>query len=261
MHAIKLNGTLIHFDIAYADQSKPVLAFVNSLGTDFRIWDGVRHALADRCTMVFHDKRGHGLSSLGNAPHRIETYAADLASLLDHLCLKRVTAVGLSVGGLIVQGLYHSRPDLVSKLVISNSAVKIGTNESWSARIAAVKAGGVESIADNIMKVWYSAAFHANHPEQVALSRSMMARTNIDGYIATCEALCEADYTAKAADITIPTLFIGGAQDGSTPPALVETSSKLIADARFHLIPNCAHIPCVEQPIEMVKLLHNFALS
>ena len=261
MQAIELNNALIHFDVEYAEKSKPVLVFANSLGTDFRIWDKLRKTLSGHFTMVFHDKRGHGLSTLGNAPHRIETYATDLAALIDHLGFKQVIAVGLSVGGLIVLGLYHARPELVSKLVISNSAVKIGTHESWNARIAKVQSDGIESIADNIMKVWFSPAFHASHPEQVALSRTMMIRQNLDGYVAACEALREVDYTARAADINVPALFIAGAQDGSTPPALVEASSKLLPDAQFRMIQNCAHIPCVERPAELAKLLSEFAAS
>jgi 3-oxoadipate enol-lactonase len=239
----------------------PTLAFANSLGTDFRIWDDVRKALAGQFNLLFYDKRGHGLSTLGAAPHRIEDYAADLAALLDHLQLKQVVAVGLSVGGLIVQGLYHTRPDLVAKLVISNSAVKIGTQESWNARIAAVQANGIGSIADNIMKVWYSPAFHARAPEQVALSRAMLARTDLAGYVACCEALREVDYTAKAASIKVPTLFLGGVSDGSTPPALVEAASKFVPGAKFHLLQDCAHIPCVEQPLEMARLLKEFVLG
>ncbi len=261
MKTLRTNRTLIHYDVEGADQSKPTLAFVNSLGTDFRIWDGVRQALSPQFNLVFHDKRGHGLSAFGDAPHKIETYAEDLAGILDHLEFKQVTAVGLSIGGLIVLALFHARPDLVAKLVISNSAVKIGTNESWTTRIATVKSGGIDSIADSVMKLWYSEAFHTSNPDQVALSRTMMTRQNVLGYVAACEALRAADFTSQAASIKIPTLFIGGQHDGSTPPSLVEASSKLVPGAKFEIIANCAHIPCVERPNEWADLVRSFANS
>jgi 3-oxoadipate enol-lactonase len=233
--------------------------FVNSLGTDFRIWQGVVQQLSSEFNIVLHDKRGHGLSTLGTAPHEIEAYAKDLAALLDSLKVKSVIAVGLSVGGLIVQSLYHTRPDLVSKLVISNSAVKIGNEQSWGQRISAVRSGGIESLADGIMKMWFAPEFHQRAPEELSLYRTMLARTNPAGYLACCEALRDADFTAQAAYIDIPTLFIAGDQDGSTPAALVESSALLVPGSRFEVINGAAHIPCVEKPEEYARLLRNFA--
>jgi 3-oxoadipate enol-lactonase len=143
----------IHFEATEIRPDRKTLVFVNSLGTDFRIWRDVAEHLSPTYNIVLHDKRGHGLSTLGTAPHKIETHAQDLAALLDMLKVKSAIAVGLSIGGLIVQSLYHLRPDLVSKLVISNSALKIGTEQSWGQRIAAVQNNGIESLADAIMKM------------------------------------------------------------------------------------------------------------
>ena len=45
----------------------PLLVFINSLGTDFRIWDEVAADLAADFAVLCYDKRGHGLSDLGDA--------------------------------------------------------------------------------------------------------------------------------------------------------------------------------------------------
>jgi 3-oxoadipate enol-lactonase len=249
----------IHFETSEFKPDRKTLVFVNSLGTDFRIWQDVAAQLTPTFNIVLHDKRGHGLSTLGTAPHRIETYAQDVAALLDMLKVKSAIAIGLSIGGLIVQALYHLRPDLVSKLVISNSAVKIGTEQSWGQRIAAVQNNGIESVADTVMKMWFSPEFHQRAPEKLSLYRTMLARTYPAGYLACCEALREADFTSQAAMIDVPTLFIGGDNDGSTPPALVEASSRLVPGSHFELIAGPAHIPCVETPKDYSQLLRGFA--
>jgi 3-oxoadipate enol-lactonase len=248
----------IHFEATELLEDRQTLVFVNSLGTDFRIWQGVAQQLSSDFNIILHDKRGHGLSTLGTAPHKIETYAKDLAALLDSLNAKSVIAVGLSVGGLIVQSLYHTRPDLVSKLVVSNSAVKIGNEQSWGQRISTVQSGGIESLADGIMKMWFAPEFHQRAPEQVTLYRTMLSRTNLAGYIACCEALRDSDFTVQAARINIPTLFIAGDHDGSTPAALVESSARLVPGSRFEVINGAAHIPCVEKPDDFARLLRNF---
>jgi 3-oxoadipate enol-lactonase len=258
MKSFLSGNATIHFEATELFENRHTLVFVNSLGTDFRIWHDVARQLSSEFNIVLHDKRGHGLSTLGTAPHEIETYAADLAALLDYLQIKRATAVGLSVGGLIVQSLFHTRPDLVSKLVISNSAVKIGNEQSWGQRISAVQSGGIESLADGIMKMWFAPEFHQRTPEDLTLYRTMLARTYPAGYIACCEALRDADFTAGAANINVPTLFIAGDQDGSTPSALVHSSAQLVPGSRFELINGVAHIPCVEKPGDYARLLRNF---
>jgi 3-oxoadipate enol-lactonase len=249
----------IHFDATEIRPDRKTLVFVNSLGTDFRIWQEVAAHLSPTFNIVLHDKRGHGLSTLGNSPHKIETYGQDVAALLDMLKVKSAIAVGLSIGGLIVQSLYYARPDLVSKLVISNSAVKIGTEHSWGQRIAAVQNGGIESLADSVMKMWFSPEFHQREPEKLSLCRTMLARTHPAGYLACCEALRDSDLTEQAANIDIPTLFIAGDQDGSTPSALVQSSALLVPGSRFEVINGSAHIPCVEKPNEYAHLLKTFA--
>jgi 3-oxoadipate enol-lactonase len=259
MKSFPSGDAYIHFEASEIRPDRKTFVFVNSLGTDFRIWrDAVEH-LGSTYNIVLHDKRGHGLSTLGTAPHKIETHAQDLAALLDMLKVKSAIAVGLSIGGLIVQSLYHSRPELVSKLVISNSAVKIGTEQSWGQRISVVQNGGIESLADTVMKMWFSPKFHQLEPEKLSIYRTMLARTHTAGYLACCEALRDADFTMQAKNITVPALFIAGGQDGSTPPALVESSARLVFDSRFEIIDRAAHIPCVENPDRYVRLLRTFA--
>ena len=259
MRSFLSGDATIHFEATELFEDRQTLVFVNSLGTDFRIWQGVAQLLSSEFNIILHDKRGHGLSTLGTAPHEIGTYAKDLAALLDSLNAKSVIAVGLSVGGLIVQSLFHARPDLVSKLVISNSAVKIGNEQSWGQRISAVQNGGIESLADGIMKMWFAQEFHKRAPEELALYRTMLARTYPAGYIACCEALRDADLTAWAANINVPTLFIAGDQDGSTPAALVQASALLVPSSRFEIISGAAHIPCVECPDIYARLFRYFA--
>ncbi|WP_391590188.1 alpha/beta fold hydrolase [Rhizobium laguerreae] len=109
--------------------------------------------LAGEFAIVLYDKRGHGLSDVGQLPSSIEDHATDLAGLLDLLSVKDAVICGLSVGGLIAQSLYHRRPDLIRALILCDTAHKIGTAESWNARIAAVEQNGIASIVDAIMEL------------------------------------------------------------------------------------------------------------
>ncbi len=236
-------------------ENAPAVVFANSLGTDLRLWDAALKLLPEIRALRF-DKRGHGLSDLGGGPVSIADLAEDAAALIEAEAGGPVVFVGLSIGGMIGQSLAASRPDLVRALVLSNTAPKMGDAESWRARVAAVRAGGVGSIAEAVMQRWFGPAFRAG-PE-LALWRNMLARTDPKGYVAACEALATADLTASTAKLRLPTLVIGGEADGASPPDLVRGLADLIPGAAFHLIPEAGHLPCVETPEAFAALLAPF---
>jgi 3-oxoadipate enol-lactonase len=258
MQILKRNDANIYFKTNALRQGPQTLVFVNSLGSDFRIWDSVVDILDVDFNLVLHDKRGHGLSDLGHSAHRIETYAEDVAALIEHLKLSSVIAVGLSVGGLIVQALYHARPELVRALVIGNSAAKLGTVESWTARIDAVKSKRLNAIADGIMERWFSKHYRAAHANEVSIYRNMLVRTQADAYVACCDALRDADFLAQTSSIKVPTLCIAGEEDGSAPPDVVQDTANRIAGSQFEIMAGVGHLPCIEDPHAYAKLLKDF---
>ncbi len=258
MQFASVNDVVIHYDFQRAAAEKPVLVLINTLVTDLRIWDEVRLRLGNDVSVLVYDKRGHGLSDIGNTPYTIELLAADLTALLDKLSIKRAIICGLSVGGLIAQGVVAARPDLVTGLVLSNTAHKIGTADMWDARIAAIRENGLASILDATMPRWFTPAYrHPDNPSYRAYC-NMFVRQPLEGYAATCAALRDADLTQVAKKISVPTLCLVGEQDGSTPPAIARELAGLVPQADFAEIADCGHIPCVEQPDAYVSLLRNF---
>lgn len=258
MQFARINGIVMHYQLIGAPAGKPVIVFANSLGTDFRIWRDVIVRLAGEYAIVVYDKRGHGLSELGDAPHRIETHAADIAALLDHLSVTSAVVCGLSIGGLIAQGLYASRPDLIQSIIFCDTAHKIGTEASWNGRIAAAEQNGIASFADTVMKMWFTPDFHAKRAEDLVGYRTMLTRQPVAGYTAACTAIREADLTETAKNIAVPSLVVVGDQDGSTPPELVRSFADLVPNARYEIIKDAAHIPCVEQPETLAALIRDF---
>lgn len=257
MHFIEIGGVTLHFAHRPAGDGRHIL-FINSLGTDLRIWDEVVSSLAGAVSTLTYDKRGHGLSDIGPAPYSIEDHVDDLVGLVDSLGIERVVPCGLSVGGLVALGFCKRRPEMVDGLILCDTAHKIGTADGWNARIATVEEKGIGAIADGIMKVWFTPAFHAGRKPELAAYRNMLARQPVAGYAGTCVALREADYTEAARNISVPALCLVGDQDGSTPPDLVKATADLIPGASFGIIGDAGHIPCVEQPAALTARLRQF---
>ncbi|MGA0543106.1 3-oxoadipate enol-lactonase [Neotabrizicola sp. VNH66] len=244
----------MHYRIDGPDDG-PELVFANSLGTDLRLWDDVVQLLPEfRC--IRFDKPGHGLSD-GAAAVTIDSLAEDAAALIGRLARGPVVLVGLSIGGMIAQAVALRHPGLLRGLVLSNTAAKMGTAEGWSDRIAAIRAGGLESIADAVMDRWFAAEFRAG--PDLAIWRNMMVRTPAAGYIAACEALAAADLTGALAGLRLPVMVIAGEEDRASPPDLVAGLAAAIPGARLHRLAGTGHIPPAEAAGPMAGLLRSFA--
>ena len=254
MSFVSVNGGVVH----YRDEGPregPALVFIDALGTDFRIWHEVAPRLSRDFRILRYDKRGHGLSESGPDQYDIADFASDLGGLMDALGVARATVVGLSIGGLIAQELYRRRPGLFDAMVLSDTAARIGTEESWDARIAAIEAGGIEAIADATLERWFTADYRGRRPADLAGWRAMLTRTPKQGYLAACGALKRADLRPYAPAIRVPTLCLVGDQDGSTPVDLVRETAGLIPGARFEIIASAGHIPGIEQPETVARLV------
>lgn len=255
MQIADLGDVQLHYRVDGDPDGAPVV-FANSLGTDLRLWDNVVPLLPDGLRIIRYDKRGHGLSSLPPAPYSMGALVRDLEQLLDHLQVRDCVLVGLSIGGMIAQGLAVKRLDLVRAMVLSNTGAKIGTPEIWADRIAAVQKDGIESLADAVMERWFSKDFRAS-PE-LQLWRNMLIRQPADGYAGCSAAISGTDLYSPTSGLRLPTLGIAGDADGSTPPDLVRETVDLIPGSRFELIRKAGHLPCVEQPGAYAALLTDF---
>jgi 3-oxoadipate enol-lactonase len=253
----RCNGIVVNHDVA-GDPSLPAMVFANSLGTDLRVWDALLPHFAGRFRLIRYDKRGHGLTDGGNDPFGIALLADDLAALLDRLGVDHAVVVGLSIGGMIAQQLAATRPDLVRALILMDTAHRIGTAETWQARIDAVEAGGIAGIADAILERWFAAKFRATRPDELAGWRNMLTRTPKEGYVSCCAAIRDADLTASTRALRIPALCIVGEEDGATPPALIRELAGLIEGAGFRAVPEAGHLPCVEQPALVAAAIDGF---
>ena len=172
MNVVTTTAGSIHWAESGLKDGAPVL-FSNSLGTDFRIWDRVLARLPKGLRIIRYDKRGHGLSDCNGRNYGMADHVADAAAVLDAAGAKDAVVVGLSIGGMIAQGLAAERPDLVRGVVLCDTGAKIGAPEMWAERIKAVEAGGIEALEDSILERWFSKRFRAEEKGELALWRNM----------------------------------------------------------------------------------------
>lgn len=234
------------------------LVFVNPLGTDLRIWDDIVEPLSEQYRIVRYDKRGHGLSDTPSGPLSIRDHANDLLGLLDHLEIPEATLVASSIGGMIALDFAAHHPQRVQALILGDTAAKIGTHEYWNERMDNIRQKGMPAMAEVILLRWFAADFRQKHPAAYQGYENLLIRTDLDGYLASCAAIRDADLRGVLSGIACPTLVLCGVDDSATPPDLVRQLADALNDSRFLLIPDAGHTPSVENPVALAKAITDF---
>lgn len=234
----------IHFHVS-GPAAAPAILWVNSLGTDLRMWDDVV-ALMPGWRHIRFDKRGHGLSATPQTPWDVNDLADDAAALLDHLGVAKAVVAGCSVGGMIAMAMAIRHPATVRAMVLSNTAAKIGTPEAWAARMDAVRTGGIASISDAVLERWFPVGFRQS--DAAKPWQTMLLRCDPAGYIGTCGALSRADLRAGIRQLALPVLMIAGSEDLATPPDLVAETCAMIPAAQLVTMPGSGHLPAIDAP-------------
>jgi len=256
MPFVDLPPLRIHYRIDGASNA-PVVMLSNSLGADLAMWDPQLPALAQRYRVLRYDTRGHGQSGAPRGPYTTEQLARDALALLDTLAISRVRFCGLSMGGVIGQQLGLHAAKRLERLVLASTAAKIGTDQTWKARIDAVRNGGIESVADAVLARWFTPNFLTRTPDVVASVRKTMIAADRDGYIGCCEAIRDTDLREDVSRIGTPTLIISATHDVSTPPVDGRFLADRISDARYIEL-DAAHVSNIEAPDQFTAALLEF---
>ncbi len=236
--AAKVGTDIGESEAMAASATRTPILFLHSLGCDHTMWDHQVRALAGRCRIIAPDLPGLPT---------IEQIGARIIEILDDVRVGVVDVCGISLGGVLAQWLAINAPDRVGRLVLANTASRIGSHASWIERERLVRASGMAAIAETVLARFFSPAFTASHPAIVDVFRRRLLANTPEDYAACCAALRDADLTDHLPNIRCPTLVIGGSDDTSTPPAQSLALAQAIANARVLILP-AAHLSNVEQP-------------
>ena len=243
-----LRTVRLHYDLAGPDDA-PVVVFSNSLGANLSMWDAQFPEFSRRYRVLRYDTRGHGESSLPPGPHTLASVADDVLALLDYLAISVASFCGLSLGGMTGMWLARHSPERIHRLIACSAAAKIGTKESWDARIDLVRREGMQAVAPGILDRWFTPAFHTSAPGAVASVRRTVEEAPVDGYSAGCAVVRDADLGECLSGIHIPTLIANGTSDPVTPPTDGQFLAAHIPGARYSEFAG-AHLFTVESAPE-----------
>lgn len=237
----------------------PALVLSHSLGCDHSMWTPQIPDLLHHFRVLRYDTRGHGSSAVPAGDYTLDQLGQDVLGLAEKLGLVKFAFCGLSMGGAVGQWLAINAPQRLTRLVLANTAPKLGTADTWDARIKAVREGGIQAIVDTVMQRFFPADKQQSTWAQS--TRAVLMGTDPQGYAACCAALRDADMRASLKKISAPTLVIGSDKDASTPwEGNGSVLARDVPKAKAVRL-QTAHLSNLEQPRAFTTALLDFLIA
>jgi len=226
------------------------LVFAHALGLDHRMWAPLAQSLANSHPVLMPDQRGHGQSPRAEAAFTLDDLVDDAVALIEGWGRGPVVWVGLSMGGMVGQGLALRRPDLLKGLVLAHTTAQYppAGREAWATRMAAVQSGGMAAVADLVLQRYLHDDYRAAHPDVADDLRRTVLANDPASYVATCAAIAAVDYLEALHTLRLPTLVIAGERDLGAPPAMSRAIADRIPGATLVVLPGASHLGPIESP-------------
>jgi len=218
-------------------------------------WDAQMMFLGERgCRVVAHDRRGHGRSSQPWTGNDLDTYADDLAELIETLDLRDIVLVGHSTGGgEVTRYVGRHGTDRVTKLVLIGAIPPLMLKTDANPKGLPLKTFDElrANTLGNRSQFWKDLAlpFYGYNRKGAKASQAVIdafwlqgMQGGIKGEYDCIKAFSETDLTEDLKKIDVPTLIVHGDDDQIVPiVASALLSSKIVKDATLKIYKGAPH--------------------
>jgi 3-oxoadipate enol-lactonase len=248
---VSIGGRNIYFDLV-GQAGAPVIYLAHPLAADSGVWaEQVPALLAAGFRVLRVDMRGHGGSEATPGPYSMEELAQDAVNVLNHHGIDKAHFCGLSIGGMIAQGVAILHPARVASLVLcdTRSAAPADAAKRWGPRIKEAEAcGSMAPLAAGTMERWLSPKGREANPLLWRQIRDTVAATSVIGYVGCVGAISSFDWIPRLAEISARTLVICGSDDAGSDPDENRKIAARVQRGAFVAIEGARHLPNVEDP-------------
>jgi 3-oxoadipate enol-lactonase len=201
----------LHFE--RAGIGTDALLLLHGIGSNSRSFRHQLEGLSDTRSVIAWDAPGYGRSEDPVVPFSLADLADRAVELLDELKIEVAHVLGLSMGGVVAQLVYHRHPERVRALILADTnpgggaAPEPERSQRVRQRLEALDRLGPQGMAEqrapNLVRPGAPA-------DLIAELASIMAEVRPAGYCSAAIALGNTDLTAQLSRIGVPTLVIHG---------------------------------------------------
>jgi 3-oxoadipate enol-lactonase len=245
---IEANGIQINCELSGKEKA-PVVVLSHSLACSMVMWRPQLDLLERHFQVLRFDTRGHGGSDAPAGSYTLEQLVDDAIGILDAFDFDRVSWVGLSMGGMIGQGLALEHPARIERLVLADTAAIIPDEAQpiWQERLDAVQSEGMQAVVESTLERWFTPGYLEQNSPEIDQIRQQVLATPVAGYVGCSEAIRRLNYLNRLSVIQAPALIMVGADDPGTPVAASEAMHAQIKSSQLVVIPDAAHLSNIEQ--------------
>jgi 3-oxoadipate enol-lactonase len=228
---------------------------IHSLAMDRRFWRPVAERLGG--AVLLYDCTGHGESAKPKGPYTLESFADDLARLMDHLDWDRALVAGASMGGCVALAFAAKHAKRVRALGLVDTTAWYGPDapRQWEERAQKALDGGLQALVDFQVTRWFGEGFRAERPEVVAQCVATFLKNDLQAYAAACRMLGAADLRQVLSAIRVPAAVVVGEEDYATPVAMAEELHRNINGSTLAVLKMARHLTPLERPDEVASVL------
>jgi len=252
----------------------PPLVLLHALGENALDWRWVLPDLASTHRVYALDLPGFGGSSKPVADYSPAFFARFVLAFLDVLEVERAAVAGNSLGGLVALHLALSEPSRVETLGLIDSA-GLGRKVNYALRQPTLPGQGELAVIlgktplGATGRTWLRVPLLFARPERVPAEwfEEQQRLTQLPGFLEAVIAALRAQVNLagqrevlldKLPQLQMPTLIVWGASDRIFPKSQAQVAIARLKQGSLEIIPDCGHLPHVEQPKRFVSILSEF---
>ena len=255
----RVNGADLYFELT--GDGRP-LVLLHAGICDGRMWDGQFDALARRYRVLRYDRRGFGQTTQGA---EVFSHVEDLAGLLSHFDLGRVTLVGCSQGAKIALDYALKNVTQVAALVLVSPAVSgLKYRAEFPPRqVRALEeaegSGDAARVNEVELQIWVDGPHRAPGDVDPAV-RGLVAEMNLAALGASAgeEVPSGINAAERLGEVRVPTFVVAGDLDTPRTLEAAEALASGIPGARLVVMEGAAHLPNMERPEKFNRLVLEF---
>ncbi|HEV3001539.1 MAG TPA: alpha/beta fold hydrolase [Solirubrobacteraceae bacterium] len=260
MSTARIGGTAVGYD---DEGSGDPLVLVHGHPFDRTMWrPQVERFSQAGWRVIAPDLRGYGETPVSGDKTPLETFARDVAGLLDHLGVGEVVLAGLSMGGQIAMEFHRLFPERLRGLVLADTSPRAETEEGRRARNEAADRllrEGMGPSAEELLPRMVAPRTIAELPEVAEHVMRMMRGTSPQGAAAALRGRAERpDYVEMLTRVAVPVLVVVGTEDDFTPVSEAELIRDQVPDATLAVVEGAGHMPNLERTAEFDAALDGF---
>jgi pimeloyl-ACP methyl ester carboxylesterase len=225
------------------------------------LWADQLTGLADRCRVIAPDLRGFG-ESPAREPWSMQSYADDVAELMERLQIGKAMIAGLSMGGYVAFEFLQRHRERVQSLLLADTRAGADSEETKVKRRALqelARTKGSTAVADAQITGMVGATTRETNPDLVQRVHSMLAAAPVEGIVGALDAMMgRRDSTPLLPDLKLSVMILVGEEDALTPEKESRIMHEAIPGSVLTVIPKAGHVSNVERPDEFNYMVRKF---